>query len=133
MQLLTRESDYALRALLCIAQSEKRVVSAAELVEKLEMPRAFTRKILQKLDKAGILISLKGNRGGFSLGKKPKDIFVVDIMNTFQGKLSLTSCLFKSKLCSRRKTCPLRRQIISIEELVFSRLATLAIDELLKG
>ena len=64
MKLITRDTDYALRALIRIAVSGKQVVSVSELVNELAIPRAFLRKVLQKLTKHSVLISVKGNQGG---------------------------------------------------------------------
>ncbi len=132
MQLLTRESDYAVRALLYMVGSKKEVISVAELINKMKMPRAFMRKTLQKLEKVGILASRKGNRGGFSLKKKPGSIFVIDIIRAFQGEVTLLNCILKSKICPSKKTCPLRKKIFSIEKGVVSQLASVTIASLLK-
>ena len=133
MQLLTRESDYALWALLYMEQSKKSIVAMTELIEKLKMPRAFMRKTLQKLEKAGFLISKKGNRGGFSLKKKADAIFIIDIIKVFQGEVSLVNCVLKSKICPSKKACPLRKKILSIEEKVISELKSATLAGLLKG
>jgi Rrf2 family transcriptional regulator, cysteine metabolism repressor len=133
MQLLTRESDYALRALLYMGQSKKSTMSVTELIEKLKMPKAFMRKILQKLEKAGFLISKKGNKGGFTLKKKSEAIFIIDVMKAFQGKVSLLNCVLKSKICPSKKSCPLRKKIMSIEEKVILELGSVTLAGLLKG
>ncbi|MBU2258562.1 MAG: Rrf2 family transcriptional regulator, partial [Candidatus Omnitrophica bacterium] len=65
MKLITRDTDYALRALCFIAKNKDKVTPAPELVAKLKIPRPFLRKILQSLDKNGLLKSYKGKGGGF--------------------------------------------------------------------
>ena len=59
MKLITRNTDYAIRALCYIAEQKQEVISADRLVKSLEIPRPFLRKILQTLTKAGLLNSSK--------------------------------------------------------------------------
>jgi Rrf2 family protein len=133
MKLITRDIDYALRALIFIAQRKEKIVSVSELVAALKIPRPFLRKILQILHKKGVLKSYKGFGGGFLLAKPAKKIFLVDLIEAFQGEFSLNECLFKKMPCSGIATCVLRKKIDSIEGYVVSRLKSITIASLLKG
>ena len=55
MKLITRDTDYAVRALVFIAKQKEEIVSVRDLVEKLKIPKPFLRKILQLLNKKGLL------------------------------------------------------------------------------
>ncbi|OGX20719.1 MAG: hypothetical protein A3K54_04740 [Omnitrophica WOR_2 bacterium RBG_13_44_8] len=122
MKLITRDTDYALRALCFIAKSREKIVSAAGLVKKLRIPRPFLRKILQVLNKKKILKSYKGQDGGFSLATTPDKIFLLDLIKIFQGPLRLNECFFKKKACPGRKTCPLKKKIDGIERYMIKEL-----------
>jgi len=69
------------------------------------MPKPFMRKILQILNKEGLLKSTKGSQGGFSLVAKPKMTKVLDVMEIFQGPFQLTDHTFKGKSCPHIKKC----------------------------
>ena len=69
-----------------------------ELVKKLNMRRAFLRRILQALSKQGILRSLKGNGGGFMLNIKPDKIRVIDIVSIFRDDADIISCLLEKDI-----------------------------------
>ncbi len=133
MKLITRDVDYAIRALCLIAGGEDKLVSAGELVSVLGIPRPFLRKNLQKLHKAGILNACQGHRGGFSLALRPDKIRVVDIISIFQGGFRLNECVFKKQPCPRRATCRLKKQIDAIGRYVARKLAGITIAYLLKG
>ena len=111
MKLITRSSDYAIRALSYMARNKKKLVSAEELVCKLEIPRPFLRRILQRLHKGGVLKAGLGREGGFKLKKSPGDVNVVKVMEIFQGKFSLNECVFKKKTCPSVKNCRLKKRI----------------------
>lgn len=133
MKLITRDTDYAIRALCFIArQKEKeKKVSVPDLVKELKIPRPFLRKILQILNKKGILKSYKGLGGGFLLAGPPDKIFLLDLIGVFQGSLQLNECIFKKKLCPNRAICALRHKILSIEKDVFLELKSITIASLL--
>jgi Rrf2 family protein len=143
MKLITREIDYAVKALAYIA-GKKRMknndelstgeqVSITELVEKLDVPRPFMRKILQKLGNKGILKSSRGNRGGFKLVLKPEKIYLFDLIELFQGRFSMNECLFKKDLCPERNGCFLKKKIDSIEEYVGDELKKINLMTIMEG
>ncbi len=133
MKLITRDTDYALRALCFIAKRKKEMFSVAELSRELNVPRPFLRKILQLLNIKGILNSTRGQGGGFLLGKKPTKISLTDIMRTFQGKLRLNECSLNKLICPNQKGCILRKKIAKIESYVLKELGSISIASLLKN
>ncbi|MHB8155554.1 MAG: RrF2 family transcriptional regulator [Candidatus Omnitrophota bacterium] len=132
MKLITRNTDYALRAI-CYIAKQKNVVTVAELVRVLGVPRPFMRKILQQLSKEKILKSYKGQSGGFKLKLFPEKIFIIQIMHIFQGQASLSECFLKKDICPDRGKCVLRKKIRQIENNVFQQLRQISIASLVKG
>jgi Rrf2 family protein len=133
VELLARSTDYAIRALLHMAARKDVLISTADLDRDLKLPRPFMRKTLQALQKAGYLESIKGHKGGFRMSRPAQEIRLMDLMKVFQGNISLGDCLFKKKVCSCVRTCPLRREIKSIETMVLKRLSGLTLADLLRG
>ena len=133
MKLITRNTDYAMRALCYIAKAGERSVSAAEMVEALRIPRPFLRKILQTLGGEGLLDSVKGQGGGFSLAMPAKKIPLTDLIRIFQNTIQLNECFFKKKLCPNRRTCLLKKEIDSIERDVLDRLRGITIASLVSN
>ncbi|MEA2087966.1 MAG: Rrf2 family transcriptional regulator [Candidatus Caldatribacteriota bacterium] len=131
MKLITRNTDYAIRALCCIAESKKELLSADQLVKSLDMPRPFLRKILQILNKEGLLNSSKGKGGGFALTVSPGKITLIDLMKIFQGPIKLNECTFKKKVCPNVKDCLLKKKIDEIEKEVILRLKAITLESLL--
>lgn len=132
MKLITRDTDYALRAACFIAKAEGRVVAVTELVQKLKIPRPFLRKILQMLSRKGILSSLKGPAGGFILAKPAGKVLLVDLIRIFQGPLRLNECFFRKMKCPNTSSCPLKKKIDRIEKYVINELQSITMASLLK-
>lgn len=133
MKLITRDTDYAVRALCCIAEQKQELISADQLVKSLEMPRPFLRKILQTLNKEGLLNSSKGKDGGFALAVSPGEITLTDVMKIFQGSIRLNECKFKKSDCPHINDCLLKKKIDEIEKEVIAKLKAITISSILKN
>ena len=133
MKLISRNTDYAARAVCYIASQKGNIVSVTDLVRALGIPRPFLRKILQTLNKKALLVSYKGKGGGFQLARSADRIFLLDLIEAFQGPFRLNECTFKKKVCPNRKKCFLKRKVDSIENYVFSQLGSVTVESILKG
>jgi Rrf2 family protein len=132
MKLITRDTDYAIRALCFIIKCKKKIVSVSDLVRELNVPRPFLRKILQILNKEGLLKSYKGRGGGFELLLSPRKIFLINLIKIFQGPLKLNECFFKKAPCPNTKHCRLKKKIDKIQRYVTSELKYISLSSLLE-
>ncbi len=132
MKLLTKNTDYAIRALLVLAQEDKEFCSIQKIADIQKIPYEYLRKISQQLIKYGFVESKSGGQGGVRLMMHPKKIKVSDIIKLFQGEFQLSECMFRRKLCHNRATCVLRKKIIDIEAMVTKEFETITIGSLLQ-
>ncbi len=131
MRLITQNTDYAIRALCCLARKKDEIISAAQLSDELNISWNFLRRVLQKLNKKGLVRSYKGKGGGFKLKVPPHRIFILELMKTFQGILQFDKCMVNEKTCSNIEECKLRIKIKEIEDYVVSELKPVTIDSLM--
>ncbi|MBN3040745.1 MAG: Rrf2 family transcriptional regulator [Candidatus Omnitrophica bacterium] len=127
MKLITRDTDYAIRALCCMAKSDNELVSVSDLCNKLRIPRPFLRKILQILNKKKILRSIKGQNGGFKLNISSRRITLFSLIVAFQGNFKFNECTFKKSVCPEIKKCKIRKKINKIERYVVKQLKNISI------
>ena len=86
---ISAKTDYALRALLAVAESsDGRPVSVEHLAGEQELPRKFLEAILADLRRGGIVSSHRGPRGGYSLARPARDITVGDVFRAVDGPLA---------------------------------------------
>ena len=133
MNFISRDTDYATRALVYMAKMTKKkkdIFTVDEIVKEEHLPERFLRRILQKLAKKELLCSYKGKEGGFSLLKSPKDIRLTDIIKVFQGDVDLTNCFLKGKICPNIKTCALRKKLKGIGRGLDKQLRAITIASL---
>jgi len=133
MQLLTKETDYAVRALINIASAPDRSSTASAISLKEQIPWLFLRRVLQKLASAGILKSHKGRRGGFVLARRPDRVNLVDVIRVFQGEVELSQCMVKGIPCCNRPTCPVRRRLKAVEKILRKQLSAITVAMLVKA
>jgi Rrf2 family protein len=85
---VSTKSDYALRALIEMARTDDAVpVSAEELGRRQDIPRGFLQAILADLRKADIVVSQRGQAGGWRLAKSPAEVSVADVIRAVDGPL----------------------------------------------
>ena len=131
MKLINRDTEYSIQGLRYIDSRKNKIITVSELVKELRIPRPFLRKILQALNRNRILKSYKGQRGGFTLLLKPNEIFLADLIRTFQGPSEFNECLFLRKNCPDTNRCILKRKIDSIKQRVAAELKSITLESLL--
>ncbi len=85
---VSAKSDYALRALIEIAaQADGTALSAEELGRRQDIPRGFLQAILADLRRADIVLSLRGQAGGWRMARDPESVTVADVIRAVDGPL----------------------------------------------
>ena len=132
MKLITKQTDYATRAILHLAKHPGDFVSSRKIAAKEKIPLYFLRRLLQDLIRHGLVESREGVAGGVRLRAKPENIRLTDIIRIFQGNVQLSECMFRKRLCSNRATCVLRKRIRRIEKMVTREFENTTVADLIK-
>ena len=130
--LVTRETDYAVRTVLFLAQDQERVSSVTEIAKAMHIPKSFLAKIVQRLVKHGILASIRGVAGGFRLAKKPREISLLAVMESIQGNTGINICATDKRLCRLSGTCTVHPIWVEIRRDVEKKLLKQTIADLVK-
>ncbi|MBA3025497.1 MAG: Rrf2 family transcriptional regulator [Sulfurimonas sp.] len=101
--LITKASEYAILSLIVLSKATVPMDSDT-LSRELSISKSFLAKILQALAKSDILKSYKGVNGGFALAKEPKEINMLDVMSSVEGKApAVFDCAPSTKNCPSDK------------------------------
>ncbi len=135
MELIKRNTDYALRVLTLMGKYKKgHVIFARDLAASEEVPLVYLHKILQKLQRQGIIKSSRGRfGGGFSLKQEMRKITLIKIMEITQGKFAINRCFIKHDRCSRIKHCPIHKQLHQVQKNIESSLNKVTLAALVKA
>ncbi len=106
---ITRQADYALRAMLYLAQLEPTQRAAtSQIAEEQHIPPSFLAKIISQLSIAGLIHTSRGARGGVSLARTPEDVTILEVVEAIDGPISLNECTHSTGACPFGESCPLR-------------------------
>ncbi|MDK2821414.1 MAG: hypothetical protein PWP31_1379 [Clostridia bacterium] len=130
MEIIRRNTDYGVRALVYIAANSGNIVSAKDISDQMEIPIEFLQKILQKFVRIGLVNSYRGAHGGFSLAKDPSEVSVLEIVEALQGKLSMNKCLLGKDGCPRAPQCPLKNNWINMEQKLIDFMNGITLQDL---
>ncbi len=85
---VSAKADYALRALIEMAGNDGSApVSAEELGRRQDIPHGFLQAILADLRRAGIVMSQRGQSGGWRMARAAEDVSVADVIRAVDGPL----------------------------------------------
>jgi Rrf2 family protein len=104
--------------------------SAREIAEQYDIPIELMAKVLQRLVRAGLLISTQGTRGGYTLGRLASSISVADVIQAIDGPFTVTACSTEKNDCEQYSKCSIRDPLWQIRERIAATLGTVSIAEM---
>jgi Rrf2 family protein len=130
---LSKKVEYGLIAIKHIAkQSNGGVVTTKEIAELYRIPYQMLAKVLQKLTKAGLILSQHGMRGGYRLARDPAELKVSAIISAIEGTSPMiTQCLADGpESCVVYPVCTIKSPLQKVQaniEQAFNRMTLLEI------
>ena len=114
---LSKKTDYSVILLshLGVADSP---VSAQEIAGLYDLPHPMVANILKQLCVAGMVQSLRGQRGGYILAKSTDSITLNDIINVTDNPFSLVECAHDQETCRIQKCCPTREPLVTLHKKI---------------
>lgn len=111
---------YGLQAMIYIAlhSSDGKNVDLGQIAEKQDIPKHFLSKILQMLVKSGLLQSMKGPTGGFSLSRPADDITLIEVIDAIDGLDVFTQCGIGFKRCDDDHPCPIHNDYKQVRDKI---------------
>jgi Rrf2 family protein len=130
---ITRQADYAVRAVLYLARlgSTERAATST-VAEEQRIPPSFLAKIISQLSIAGLLHTSRGARGGVTLAREAKDITLLEVIEAIDGPIQLNECVGEDAECSFDGECPLRSVWCDAQEMLVKRLRGTNFHQLLE-
>ena len=99
---VSEAASLALHSMVLIAEKSPKLISARAMAERLNVSEAHLSKVLQRLGRDGLVRSIRGPGGGFTLLKKPEEVTLLDIYESIEGPLEASSCLFSKPVCGNK-------------------------------
>ncbi|MGY3052109.1 Rrf2 family protein [Pedobacter sp. UYEF25] len=135
--MLSKKTKYAIKALVVLGKNKDNPpMQIQKIAEQEHIPKKFLEQILLDLRNAGFLFSKKGAGGGYSLNKKPEDIFLVQVMRVTDGPIAMVPCAslnfyHKCEECEDEKTCGIRSAFIDVRDATLKVLSETSVAHII--
>ena len=129
---LSKKSDYALIAMkhLAMRPDGGASSSAREIAESYDIPLELLAKVLQRLVRARLLVSVQGTRGGYRLGRAASAITVADVIQAVDGPVTVTACAPDDHTCDQFSKCSIRDPLWKIKSRILEALTMMTMAEM---
>ncbi len=128
--MISQTVEYALRAIVTIAQHEGQPCTAQQISKITQVPAPYLSKLMQGLVRAGIASSQRGLHGGFVLTKEPGELTIWDVVDAVEPFQRIHKCPLN--ITSHGSTlCPLHRRLDTAMAMVEEQFRSTTIADLL--
>jgi Rrf2 family protein len=117
MQGLTRKGEYGIRGMLYLAgRPAGSVTMVGDVAAAMDVPVKFLAKIFQGLAKLGLVRSVRGVGGGFTLARPAAEISLCQVVEAIDGPIRMNVCLEGKGICDREGICAVHRVWRSVQD-----------------
>lgn len=108
--MLTKKTEYAIRAMWEIAQHRGDTLTTANVIAKLQkMPTKYLPQIVSELSRAALVVTSRGFGGGLRLTRPANQITILDIIEATQGRMTVYECQACIYECKHLPNCQLQK------------------------
>jgi Rrf2 family protein len=104
------------------------MVDSQAIASKFNVSEAHLSKVMQRLVKVGLVRSIRGPRGGFSLTRAPGQVRLLEVFEAIEGPVEALGCLFAAPQCDG-KECILGSFLLEANQALLKRLSRTTLKE----
>jgi len=131
---LTKQTNYAVRMLMYCAANEGHLSRIPEIARAYGVSELFLFKILQPLNKAGLIETVRGRNGGVRLGRAADRITLFDVIKVTEDSFAMAECFEDGVAdCPLVDSCGLNAALRKALNAFFDVLTEYTIDDLVKA
>jgi Rrf2 family nitric oxide-sensitive transcriptional repressor len=108
---LTTFTDYTLRTLIYLAIRPEKLVTIADIASAYDISANHLMKVVHQLALAGDIATVRGQRGGLRLARKPEAINLGEVVRRTEPDLELVACFGEAQRCTIQDGCVLQHAL----------------------
>ena len=101
-----------------------------DIAERQEISEKYLWQLIPPLKNAGLLSSMRGAHGGYTLAKLPARITLKDIVIAVEGPMCLVDCVDHPSVCSRADICVSRDVWREVSERILQTLEAFTLENM---
>lgn len=131
---VSTKGRYGLRLMFDLAvHYEEGLLPLKEIARREEISSKYLEQIVMQLSRAGLVRSVRGSQGGYSLGREPENITVGTVLRVLEGSLDPVDCVSDdTSPCSRADNCVTMEVWRSIKDAVDEVVDSITLADLVK-
>lgn len=130
MQLSTK-ARYAVRALIeLVPYYGQGPLMLKEIARRQDISDKYLEQLMSPLRNRDIVYTVRGNRGGYMLSKKPADINLFEVIQAVEGSLAPVPCVEKNSVCEKTDVCATREVWCELNDKIKNTLENTTLDDL---
>jgi Rrf2 family protein len=126
----SKKTDLAIHGMWLLTLRHPELILISDMAKKLSVSESYLAKVFQKLAGKGLVRSVRGKRGGFTLAHSPAETSLADVVNAVDVDDGLYRCLGKQRGCESRGECVVHETFTKAKEAMLHALAPLTLAEL---
>ena len=132
--LVTTKGRYALRLILnIVARGEGQKVALRQIAEDEHISTKYLEQLARTLVEAGLLKSVRGHGGGYTLARDAASIKAGDVLRAVEGSTSPVACSGLTEGCPLEKTCTTIAFWAGLDQVVEEYVDGITLAELAKS
>lgn len=106
---ISTKGRYGMRIMLDVAKNcAGGPVRIADVCARQQISPKYAEQIMGQLSRGGLLRSVRGAQGGYTLVKRPAEYTAAEILRCTEGELSVVGCVQDGSSCVRGEGCVMR-------------------------
>jgi len=112
---------------------ERGPISISEISRRQDISVKYLEQLIRPLQKAKLVKSVRGPKGGHMLAKEPHEISMGEIVKLFEGQIDLVKCISLPENCRMSEDCQVRLAWQAATQALFEKLDAITIADLING
>ena len=129
---ISTKGRYGLRILIDLATHDaQKPRLVRDIAQSQEISEKYISRLIVDLRRARLVRSVRGMKGGFFLAKHPKEITLLDILETMEGTISIVDCVMAPEKCPRNGGCTARGIWLRLNDGIRELMRNITFEEIL--
>ena len=130
---ISTKGRYGLRILIDLATHDtQKPRLVRDIAESQQISEKYISRLIIDLRRARLVRSVRGVKGGFFLARSPKEITLLDILETMEGTLSIVDCVMAPEKCTHNADCTARGIWQKLNDGIRELMRTITFEQILE-
>jgi FeS assembly SUF system regulator len=127
---MSKLADYGTVIMTALARDAGTVHSASDVAAATGVATPTVCKVLKILARGGLVVSLRGAKGGYLLPRPPEKITLAEVIAAMEGPIGMTECSITPGLCAQEADCSIRVNWQKINQVIYEALRQVTLADM---